>query len=396
MEVPRGKNSQPIQFLVLAPNEWTGQWMNRQQLFSRIGRNNKVCYGNGAYYSWERNSPRFKQAPWRSTHELLDNVHVFRSSKTILRWSALPAAEQWAIRRYCRKFTQPVAASDSPKILYLFHPEFLPYIQNISHDLLVYHAYDDFSKQGDHTDLEDLLIERADLLLASSRAIKNSLENRSNRQDIHIVPNGVDFDHFATLQSEPPDLAAIPHPRIGYIGSVNQKVDIALYATLADILPMHNFIIIGNHGVMGQQQEALARAKKLNNIHFLEAKSLEKIPAYMQYMDINAMPYVTDETIWASSGYPLKLHEYLAVGKPVISSAIDAVLEFEKVVSIPRSVSEWKNAIEKLVNGNQQVTAQQRQAVAKANQWNIRAEQIQFLINEKLNKTVAHKIESKS
>ncbi|MEH8018984.1 glycosyltransferase [Rheinheimera muenzenbergensis] len=365
-----------MHFIVLAPNDWHGPWMNRQHLFSRIGLTHQVTYSTGPLYFWQRSSTAFAQAPLFSQYKHADNVSLVTPSKLMLRLPKVPLIDQ----AVCKQFARAVAAgSKAHSCLYLFHPEYADYIEHIAHHKLVYHAYDDFSMQGDYTSLADkelALLTKADVVFASSQRIQQRLAALSGRQDIVFLPNGVDYELFSQAQAEPDDLKAIPQPRVAYTGSINRKVDLELLLELATRLPSVHFVLIGAVGKLDSNATVTALSA-LHNVHFLGAKPVKTIAAYMQHADINIMIYKADGSTWAISGYPLKLHEYLAAGKPVLSAPLDAVVPFASVLTLANSVDEWQSAIEQHINAlpaPEQVAS--RQAVARQNTWDMRVRQI--------------------
>jgi glycosyltransferase involved in cell wall biosynthesis len=249
--------------------------------------------------------------------------------------------------------------------------------------IIVYHAYDDFSKQGEYSAdckaREAYLLQKADLVFASSNAIKNHLVQLSEDANIKVLPNGVDYEQFNKSISEPDDIKEIPHPRVGYAGAINKKINLSLIDYLATELPLASFILVGRVANLSESDLVVFnRLKVKNNVYILGEKKPKDISDYMHGCDINIMPYKTDKSVWASSGYPLKLHEYLAVGKPTVSADIDAVREFKGVVDIPTDSKEWLTTIKKYINlPDDTNAAEARKNIAKANTWSDRVSVIQ-------------------
>jgi len=377
----------PLEFIVLAPNSWQGQWMNRQQLFSRIAANHRVVYSCGPFFLWQRHEPQFKSAHWLPKPKKLDGVILCAAPIIYTRIPKIAALDNLATKKFCR-YLENQTSHNAGICLYLFHPKFLDYTQGIKHSLLVYHAYDDFSKQGlnqSKSKNEEILLREADIVFASSSKIKERLEKISGRKDIIFLPNGVDYEHFSTPTAIPDELAKLPGPKVAYTGSINKKVDLELLLTIAEKLPDTQFIMIGPIGELDASGHLhLLQVKRTKNIHLLGEKQIDEIPAYMQHVDINVMIYKSDESTWASSGYPLKLHEYLAVGKPIVSADIDAVREFASVLKIAKTPSQWVELLtQELQATPDEQSVGSRKKISKSNTWNSRVDTILDKIQEK-------------
>lgn len=378
-----------LQFVVLAPNEWNGQWMNRQQLFSRIGKSHDVVYGTGPMHHWERSSGRFEKAPSRYAVEERFNVSSLLTGQFPLRFARIGFLDKLVLNWYGKKITSALSekSKDTARCLYIFHPKFAEFVDIIPHEKLVYHVYDDYSKQASYTKdmeaAEKKLLSQADVVFASSRSMKARLDAMAPKNDVVFLPNGVNYEQFATPKAEPEDLKPIQGFRVGYTGSINDKVDLALLDALAEQRPEVNFVMIGGKGRIGEHENYYAQLQERQNVHFLGSKDVTEIAAYMQHMNINTMMYRVDGKTWASSVYPLKMHEYLATGQSVISADIEAVREFEEVVQIATSPEQWCQFIDQQVavvnqddldnnSPGTSITPEQRQRVASENTWEAR------------------------
>lgn len=370
--------------LVLAPNTWQGQWVNRQQLFSRLGRQWRVLYCTGNWSSWQRHEAGWRRAPLGGAMLPMDHVTVDQAPRWMLRNPRWGWWDRWMVRLQSmrwRRFLAP--GKGTPLVAYVFHPMFLPYVRCLGADYLVYHAYDRYEHTPGWTAelaaAERSLLEQADLVLASSEQIAGALHAKVARP-VLVLPNGADAAAFARAragQEEPPDLRAIPGPRLGWIGSLHPSVDFGLIAALARRHPEWHFVLLGQlvaHREVASQL-GVAACKALPNVHFLGARPVEEVPAYVVHMDVNLMAYRVDGESWVLSGYPLKLHEYLAAGHPVVSADLPSVRPFAGVLSIAHGVDEWEAALAAaLADGGGQAAAAERIAVADANSWDSRAQ----------------------
>lgn len=190
---------------------------------------------------------------------------------------------------------------------------------------------------------------------------------------------------FSRHEPEPAELREVSRPRIGYFGHLSKKIDFELLDFIAKRESGWNIIIVG-----GQKHEddairsSIETLDNLPNIFFLGEKPYSDIPAFVNSMDVNLMCYRVGEQLWSDSGSPLKLYEYLASGKPVVGSAIQAIIENENVVAVARSREEWLQAIRRGLDESDARHAEQRRAVAKQNTWASRVQSIDDLFSKVL------------
>lgn len=375
-------------FIVLAPNRWEGVWMNRQHLFSIIGEEHNVIYSNAPFKHWDRKLSRYKAAPFFGTNTKVNNVYNIEFPKYMLRITKLKSWDNLVKKNFVKQIQRRID-SDYRTILYVFNPIYGEYIDEIPHDFLVYHPYDDFNslysddvaKNG-----EELLLKKADVMFTTSKLLqKNYIERFHQPEKVYFVPNGVDFTLFSNVNNKVIGInSEINRPKVGYTGSINAKIDISLLLQLFQSLSHCDFYVVGSEGTIDSfQNEDMGKLKALSNVYFLGNQKLADVPSYMNAMDVNIIPYRTDPDSFANAGYPLKLHEYLTVGKPIICSPIDSAFEFENVIAIRDGVDEWANEINKLLSYKDTVAnIEHRQSVAKNNTWKKRTESILHIISK--------------
>ena len=296
------------------------------------------------------------------------------------------AWDRFVIRHTARRWRRLAGPREAgPLIAYVFHPKFWPYIDETSNpDHLVYHAYDLFERtRGWSTKLDlfqGLLCQKADLVVSSSQAIADVLESRYGRVPT-VIGNGVDYDAFVAADSggpEPADLLAIPRPRIGYTGGLSRKVDFELVTTIARRRRQWHFVFMGEvRSLDGPSATAMAEAEAQPNVHFLAPKPHEIVPAYVCAMDVNIMCYRLSDDLWIEGIYPLKLHEYLAAGRPIVSADVPSVRPFADVVAIARDADQWERALESALSNGEPGSLLGRRQVAAANSWTARVDQLE-------------------
>lgn len=373
----------PGTLLALAPNPWDGPWMNRQQLLSRLAQRGwRVIYGTGPRSVWERGSPEWRAAPWLSRTSRRDGVLVHEAGRLLPRWPGRWPLDDVALAVHGRELAR-LAGAAGPDVLHLFHPSFAPLLRHLPHAPLVYHAYDVFTGGPRLEAAEAELLRRADQVIASGPEMAAHLRARVERP-VSVIANGVDYAAFATPAPEPEDLKAVPRPRIGYVGTINRKVDLPLVRAIAERRPDWHWVMVG-----AVREEALAAAglaealealRRLPNVHLLGPRPHTALPGHAQGLDVATMCYATDRDGWWRSGYPLKLHEYLATGRPVVSAPLDSLRPFSAVLDLREGVEDWIAGIDHALSAGGVGTPASRRAVARANTWDARVEALDGLL----------------
>ena len=372
--------------IVFGTDAWSEVWQTRQQIVSRLVRRGwPTVYSCGAFYTWDRFRLDWSAASWRDRVEILDGVTVYWPGRWQMRWPKLPIWDRTVLGAHADKLKQLVGWSETTeRIAYLFHPQFVPYLAHLGDCRVVYHTDDAFSAlpnwSAEHARLQDELIERADLIVATSLGMAEALPARAAAA-ARLLPNGADTRAFGRGAEAPcpDDLAAIPRPRIGYNGGINQKVDLELVAEVARRRPDWHWVLIGR--VHTNLPPATAAAYQVcqqrPNVHFLGIRPYSTMPGYVANMDVNALCYRADPGEWWNVGYPLKLHEYLAAGRPVVGAGIDVVQAFDAVVAIADDADGWIAAIGDALATDGVADPEARRRVARQNDWELRVDDLE-------------------
>lgn len=369
-------------------NDWSDYWQTRQHVLSRLAtRGYQVGYTTPVLSIHERSRPRWREARWRPAVELVNGVRVMHPGRWPPVTHRVAAIDRAVVRHQARRFADCVGGRRGarPDIAYVFHPGFLPYLEGISARHVVYHADDNFgamSNGGGHLrELEQGLVDRADLVFAITDGVARGLGQRAAGKTV-IVGNGADVELYGAAGGlpAPRDLASIPRPVIGYAGSLNNKVDFPLVARLARARPAIHWALIGpvwgDEHLSAGLREGLAECRRLPNVWFLGRKSYLDLPAYAAHVDASAMIYRTDGDGWWRSIYPLKMHECLATGRPLLSADVPAVRAFSDVVDLCTSDQDWLAALDRVAAGDDPLKQAARRSVARANSWDRKLDQI--------------------
>jgi glycosyltransferase involved in cell wall biosynthesis len=369
--------------IALAPNDWLTAWAGRQQLLSKLAaRGWPVLYSIGTMSLWDRGGARWQRAGLATDFVLTDGVWLDTPGRLQAHWPRSAGWTQRAMAAHARRLAAFARSlGPEPPLLFLFHPRFLDYADLIPHAALAYHAFDDFSGLPGWTDAqatqEARLAARADVVFAVSREVGERLPAPGPSRYIELQ-NGADADAFAagSAQPCPPDLAAVPGPRIGYVGRISLKLDVELLRSLAEARPAFQWVYIGpvSFPREGSDRAAFDALTRLPNVHFLGEKSHRELPAYQAHMNVNILCYKTSPGWWVSC-YPLKIHEYLASGPPVVATALASLREFGAVLAMPDAeTSGWLAAVDAAVAGHGIGTRATRLATAAANSWDHRVD----------------------
>ncbi len=382
--------------IAFAPHPWDdGPWMNRQNLLSGLASKGwPVVYSHGPLDLWMRTGVVWNESKIFGRIEALDGVFVDRPGKWMPRWKTWPWWDNKAIAAHSRRLRSAINLKPGDDFFaFLFHPCFFPYIQSLKPKAVAFHVYDVYSKMDNWSDYDQYLLEQtveaADLITAATIGMARSLPG-SVADRVKILPNGVDlslFD-FAKPPVCPSDLDKIPHPRIGNTGTLNRKMDFQLIADIAAKRPEWQWVMVGplpEDELLADNvaSKGLEACRKMPNIHFLGSKRRQEIPAYIYHMDVNAICYRIKESKWVEAGYPVKLNEYLAVGKPIVAAAQEAVVQyFSDVVAIASSSEEWMEAIEYALTSGGVGVLDRRRAKARENTWSQRVNQLDIWLRQ--------------
>ena len=230
-------------------------------------------------------------------------------------------------------------------VLYLWRPEFSGAL-GASHAFSVFHIDDDYAFQptlpppDPH---EVRLIHRVGLVVVASPGLMDR-KGRLNPNTL-FLPNGVDFANYAKVRPCPNDLAVIARPRLGYAGFLKPQLDWGLLLAVAQYRPDWSLVLVGGANPVLENDPSFQALRRQANVAFLGHRPTVDLPAYVQHFDVCLMPY--QRTEYTDCIYPLKLHEYLAAGRPVVATPIRSLLEFSAVVRLANGPMEWVEACER-------------------------------------------------
>lgn len=209
-------------------------------------------------------------------------------------------------------------------IAWYYTPMALLFSDHLLPQLTVYDCMDELSAfQGAPPELieqEQRLFERADVVFVGGSSLYAS--KRSQHENVHCFPSSIDREHFAAArepQPDPPDQAGIPHPRIGFFGVLDERLDRDLLDQVAEQHPEWHFVLIGPVVKIAE-----ADLPHRPNLHYLGKKDYAELPGYLANWSVAMIPFAQNASTRFIS--PTKTPEYLAAGKPVVSTPIRDVV----------------------------------------------------------------------
>jgi UDP-galactopyranose mutase len=311
---PSASDPEPTTLICFSHLRWNFVFQRPQHLMCRFAREMDVIF-------WEEpveTAP--KETAFLQVREAEDAPNV-RIVVPHLPQGMPEDAREAALKRL---LDAHLASVRGPLIAWYYTPMMLPFSKHVTPDVTVYDAMDELSKfkfAPEHLlDYEQELIDRADLVFTGGSSLYEAKKDR--HASVHCFPSSVDRAHFCKSRARHFDTADqedLPKPRLGFYGVIDERFDTELLAKAAEMRPDWSFVMVGP--VVKISDEDLP---KRPNIHYLGPKTYAELPAYLSGWDVALMPFAMNESTQFIS--PTKTPEYLAGGKPVVSTPIKDVV----------------------------------------------------------------------
>jgi len=223
---------------------------------------------------------------------------------------------------------------------------------------------------------DELLKERADLVIYVNRELFRQ-EQFQCKKAIYL-DHGVDYEVFANAHKEPyvpGEMKRIPRPVLGFYGGIdNHTLNIVLIKEIADLLSDISIVLIGNSSV---DLSALTSRK---NVYLLSQKPYEQIPHYAKCFDVCFMPWQQNE--WIAACNPVKLKEYLALGKPIVSTPFDELNKYKGLIEVASDSGSFAQAVRKACRENDPELVSTRQRRVRHCTWDAKAKEVLLALHE--------------
>ncbi|MEH3087150.1 MAG: glycosyltransferase family 1 protein [Xylophilus ampelinus] len=354
--------------LVFSHLRWNFVYQRPQHLLSRLAAHREVIFFEepvpGADHPWLEHLP----AP--------AGVTVLRPHVTGRRPGFDP--EHLHI---LRQMLRGIRAAHAPRgcLAWFYTPMALPLADALRPAAIVYDCMDELAAfRGAPPQLaqhEAALLRRADLVLTGGRSLHEA--KRGRHANVHCFPSSVDAAHFGRARGDHPSQSGLPRPRLGYYGVIDERLDLGLLASLADARPDWQVVMVGPVAKIDP-----AGLPRRANLHWMGPRDYAELPAHLAGWDVCLMPFALNESTRFIS--PTKTLEYLAAGRPVVSTRIRDVAEaYSGVVAIADDAAEFVGACARILGWSEAERSAHRRrawAVLDGNSWDATAARVAELL----------------
>ncbi|MBU4369799.1 glycosyltransferase [Patescibacteria group bacterium] len=233
-----------------------------------------------------------------------------------------------------------------------------------------------------------IIAQKSDLIFTVSKNLIDFFHDLGRDEDVFWIPNGVDVNHFSKSKFETPkDLQKIPQPIIGYVGVIQQRADLDLLEYLAEKNPDKSFVLIGPlwpvyFRKLRRPAIEIKKLKKYKNIYLLGRKPYQISPAYIKNFDVAISPHRLDAFIKYTNS--LKVLEYLACGRPVVTTPPSGVERFSHLIYIAQDYQDFNKKLNQAIKDDSTELREKRIENMKEQDWGLRIKRMINLIKDKL------------
>lgn len=371
-----------LAFLCVA-NDWGRHWSSILHLFRVIARNHRVIWvnsiGQRAPRLCKRDLLRLLEKARRSRLLPAQEATTDGRPVAIIEPRVLPYHQFRAVRRLntrllSRQLAPVLARWVGPEQELVFvtaNPAAVDLVGRFNSSLSLYYCMDDYGKMRDmdasiNDACEPEILSAADCSFATSLALCAS--KRAPHYDTVHLPQGVDCHHFRPGLACPEAMAHIPRPIIGFQGIVGERVDLALLEKIARTFPFASLVTIGRREI------DISRLRRYGNFFHFDHVPYEQLPAWVGQFDIGLIAYAKDGH--TDSVNPLKLLEYLALGQPVVATALPELAHYRQYVREADDHHAYLRALDDLLRQYpfDEGGKRRRREFARTQSWEVRAE----------------------
>jgi len=253
---------------------------------------------------------------------------------------------------------------------------------NMHSRLDIFDAVDNWAEHPNYKGMKNKILSNyeyidrnADIIFTVSKEMKKVFKTNKN---VHWVPNGIDIGHFNKKEADKglKDINKIKPPIIGYVGIIQNRLDVKLIEYLVEKNPKKSFVFIGSIW----PDINISKLKKFKNVHFLGYKKYNQMPMYISKFSIAIIPHKINK--FTESMNPMKLYEYMAAGKPIVSTKIAGVGEFKDFVDVAENKKEFHDKINKAICEINPQIEEKRKVMLSKHTWEVRVDKMLRIIKK--------------
>jgi glycosyltransferase involved in cell wall biosynthesis len=367
--------------ICLSTHYWDERRFRKQEFMSRFADANRVLFVEPSFSIARRPEAHLEKV---ASNRILrakveprkSGLHILKPPRGFPKWTD-PRVERLSYRRYGRIIARATARLGfRDAILWLYHPSYVYALDAIPHRQLVFDLVDDLTAyQGDRTCRAHVVegqvkavVERSDLLVVTAGTLLERYRPLARR--IARIPNGFDAQKFspgAGGAAVPPALEHVPRPILGFVGTIFTLLDFDLLSATARAHPDKSLVLVGP--VEATAEEALAGLTARPNVFHVGPQPQSSIPAFIAAFDVCLNPFAKGPV--ADSVSPLKVYEYLAMGRPVLSAPMKSLQmeEAGSAVAFGDGAEEFSRQIEVCLSDRVQAEGEARIAAVSSYSW---------------------------
>lgn len=379
--------------IICFSNDWHQDPLSKHHIMSRLAKQNRVLWINSigmrkptiSRQDLAKGYNKLKSFFQNRLEKVNDNLYVlsplvlpFHGSKTANFLNKYILLRQVAHCKNKLGFEQP--------ILWSFLPNTVSVFGKLGEKLAIYYITDDFTKFTGHPSesiarMEEELLDRADLLIASSRHLA---EIKGRGKPIHFIGHGVDHRHFSralemTKNDWPEDVKNLKRPVIGFYGEINDWLDLEMLRRATELMPEWSLVLVGRVAV---EVGDISRLTDLKNVYLPGQKKFRELPAYCAAFDAGLIPMKLNELTACVN--PLKLREYLAAGLPVVSARLPEVMAYQDAVEFAGTAEELVAAVKNILARDRSKLKYELSSRVANESWDAKVEEISAIIEKAL------------
>lgn len=375
--------------ICIGPVDWEPIWNRSQQLMSRLPRSNRILYVEPPatlLSALKDRSLWFKWRQWlKGARPKTENIYLYTPPVILPFGNMYP----WVNRINQRRLLFFVGGAArglgfKKPLVWTYLPNSLAVCKGLNPEAVIYDCVDEHSEFPGLIDkdavlgMERELLAGSDLVFATAAGLYEAKKPYCRK--IYLLPNAADVEHFAGAERQetvvPPEINRLPRPLLGFVGVIHDWIDLDLIEYIARSRPDWTVAMIGPVGA-GISVNSL---KELPNVYFAGRKDKEELPGCLKAFDVCLNPFKKNELTDRVS--PLKLYEYLASGRPVVSVEMPGVEEFRDYIEIASDYGGFLEAVERALKSGSEDGKRRRMEIAAVNTWENRLAFMSEKINE--------------